>query len=84
MPICYNRKDGKPSAYNFACGAVYRKEFGTARIWIYKEHGVYHVRGNQEAARLFWDSFETNKEAWAAFSKRCREYRQKAKVQKNG
>lgn len=37
-------KDGRISAYGFACGYVEAVENGSKRATILMEHGVYHVQ----------------------------------------
>ncbi len=65
------RKDGKLTAYGFACGYMEYREFNDGHsIRLWQEHGVYHVRMHHKYnGRIFWDSFRTLTEARKRYQK---------------
>jgi hypothetical protein len=68
----------KPTAYEFACGAVQRRRLAPDfDVTLWREHGVYHVRAHNhgaEGGRVFWDSFRTLTEARKRFALAVKEY----------
>lgn len=59
-------KDGRVSAYGFACGYIEAVENGNKRATILMEHGVYHVQWKLDDGELYryWTR-EGN--GWATF-----------------
>lgn len=52
-------KNGKLTAYAFACGYVERKEKDDDnRLTLSKEHGAFHLRGLLNGVRV-WECLET-------------------------
>lgn len=51
----------KPTAYEFACGALQSYNQGDLSIKIWCEHGVYHVRAHEYngAGRKDWQVYRT-------------------------
>ena len=59
-------KDGRVSAYGFACGYIEAVENGSKRATILMEHGVYHVQWKLDDGEMYryWTR-EGN--GWATF-----------------
>lgn len=71
MKALTNKKD--ITAYEYACGAVKRKEIGSKWIELYKEHGNYHVRAGVNGEKFKeWLSFGHLVNAKKAFSLLCK------------
>lgn len=67
MAKALERRDGKPTAYGFACGAVYRRDYDMGnRVELIKIHHAYHVRGFERGA-YFGYAFRFNTSAWREF-----------------
>lgn len=53
----FHTKDGKLNAYAFSCGYVQEEEAEDgARVTLYREHGIYHVRGFNRTGLHQWDT----------------------------
>jgi hypothetical protein len=66
----FRSKDGRLTAYSFACGYIERKsteESVDTDLW--HEHACFHVRQHDfgNGKRVFWESFPTLKEARKLF-----------------
>jgi hypothetical protein len=59
----FKNADGSLTAYALACGYLENKEENGVSVTLWHEGACYHVRGHDSnsGARLFWDSFESNK-----------------------
>jgi hypothetical protein len=74
-------KDGRISAYGFACGYIEAVENGYKRATILMEHGVYHVQWKLDDGELYryWTR-EGN--GWATFDALADARKQYDKVKK--
>ena len=48
-----HNKNGSVSAYGFACGYTETFENGDARVSLSEQHGVYHMKGFDQAGRFY-------------------------------
>lgn len=73
-------RHGRLTAYALACGYREVMTFGSVRLMLWAEHGVYHVRAHDEVSgiRLFWDSFPRLGEGRRRFNKAMRALSEKA------
>jgi len=68
-------KNGKLTAYAFACGYVQEKEKNGIMLRLWHEGGpLYHVRAHDfnKHSRLFWESFERLTDARAFYQQKAR------------
>lgn len=54
-----NDTRGRVTAYGFACGHLERRDGFT----LYREHGVYHVKGFDATGKHYWETARTVTEA---------------------
>ena len=48
-----HNKNGSVSAYGLACGYIETFENGDARVSLSEQHGVYHMKGFDQAGRFY-------------------------------
>lgn len=62
-------KDGRISAYGFACGYIEAVENGYKRATILMEHGVYHVQWKLDDGWATFDALADAREEYDKVSK---------------
>jgi hypothetical protein len=74
MSVRYTRKDGKPSSYEFSCGAVYQKNINQKTVQIYKQFLTFHIvtfvpnLNNSNQNEYIFGCTDNLKDAWKAFN----------------